>query len=661
MAVRTNKKLFEAVDTDMEYLSETGEVEDRVLTAKEQERVLKQVDEEWNVSFPFNEAKRKLNLARLKLYNNQRRESSAVGELLLFTIFNSIHAALYDDQLMVSWEGRSGEGDEDMEENLNALSAYDYDLMGKSQLDYFWNWDAEFFGRGLLLMMDFERAPDYKAPVPEYIDASTFIRDPDACSVNGLGRRMKGAMRYGGWEMGASYWELKDNPAFFNLGFLRKDKTSPNSLLDEMKSAHSEAIGTEWYPARNEMLSKFGNYEFKLVNWLTHIRGKKTMVTLANNRTVVIRMIDLERYGGRWPLIDRTFYPMASNWDGVSIPDLVEDKQRAKAVLINLGLKSAKADVLPSYVYDKNRIKNVNDLNLKFQKFIGVNGRVDNAIMPVQKSTMHQTVDVIMNILDMAAQKATATPELQQGMLSSDKRTLGELELASSKVDTRYSMTAKVYGWSEYEFWKQYYRQYKMHFKDGIDEKVLRIQGALAPIWRTLSRDNIVSDVDPDAKICSRVISEAKNRSELEKAVNVVSFAIQDPRNDIRYISKRMFRLIGWKKEEIDAAFPQTVDELQAEEENLMLNLEKLPPINIMDDHLAHIRIHAKAEMNPNTLAHIRSHKRAMVMKRDRPDLFPSTDMMQQQAGQITPPAMGNKMPVKASPAPSAGASGGKY
>ena len=177
----TKKKLFTAEDAEMEYLNAQGEVEDRILTAKEQERVLRQCDEEWNVSFPFNEAKRKLNLSRLKMYNNQRREASTVGEPLLFTIMNAIHAALYDDQLMVSWEGRSGEGDEDMEENLNALSAFDYDLMGKSQLDFFWNWDAEFFGRSLLLMMDFERSPDYKAPVPEYIDAASFIRDPDAC------------------------------------------------------------------------------------------------------------------------------------------------------------------------------------------------------------------------------------------------------------------------------------------------------------------------------------------------------------------------------------------------------------------------------------------------------------------------------------------------
>ena len=93
--------------------------------------------------------------------------------------------------------------------------------------------------------------------------------------------------------------------------------------------------------------------------------------------------------------------------------------------------------------------------------------------------------------------------------MSGKDRTLGELELISSKVDTRYSMSAKIFGWSEAAFWRWWYRGYKKNFKEDIDEKVVRIQGANAPIWRPLMRDNIISDVDPDAKIESKVISES--------------------------------------------------------------------------------------------------------------------------------------------------------
>ena len=66
---------------------ENDEVKTDVISAKDQERLVHQVDTEYLLSFAFNEAKRKLSLARLKLYNNQRRDVDAVGDPLMFTVF----------------------------------------------------------------------------------------------------------------------------------------------------------------------------------------------------------------------------------------------------------------------------------------------------------------------------------------------------------------------------------------------------------------------------------------------------------------------------------------------------------------------------------------------------------------------------------------------
>ena len=93
-----------------------------VIDAKTQAQVINQVNEEYDLAFKFNEAKRTTLLRRLQLYNNQKKDLDAVGDQLMFTVFNTIHSALYDDKLMTAWEGRGGEGDEDVEENLNYLS-----------------------------------------------------------------------------------------------------------------------------------------------------------------------------------------------------------------------------------------------------------------------------------------------------------------------------------------------------------------------------------------------------------------------------------------------------------------------------------------------------------------------------------------------------------
>jgi hypothetical protein len=618
---------------DVEYQEvEDDKIVTKILSVNEQARLLRQIDKEYDVCFGDTEAKRASWLLRLKLYNNQNRDQDLVGEPLIFTIFNTIHAALWDDRLMVNWEGRGGQGDEDVEDNLNALSVFDYDIIQKAELDYDWNWDAEFFGRGLMLEMDFNREEGKKCPSPEVIDPTTWIRDPKAKSVNG-DMEGRGAMRFGGYEIGLSYWEMKDNPAYFNLGSIKKGKDY-NSLKNKAADERATAQGRTRFDTKEEALDKSGNYEFILLRWFTTFKGKKIMVELGNQRSLVVRIYKL---GDLWPIIDRALYPIAHDWDGVSIPDLTEDKQRFKAVLLNLAGKSAKADVLPNYLYDASRITNRKDLNFKFNKFIPVQGRVDNAIVPFQKSTMHQYVNVIMDILDQAAQKATATPEIQQGIQSKEQRTLGELQLVASKVDTRYSMSAKLYGLSEAKFWRQWYWLYKKHFKEGIDEKIIRIQGVFSPIWRPLTRENIIAQVDPDVKIESKIISEAKRERDRQSYSAFAGLALQDPTNNRRFIQKKLAKLHGFTKEEIDMTFPPTVDELQAEEENILINNDKAPDISIRDDHQTHLAIHAKANLNAALMAHIIRHRKLMVEKRNMPEVFPPAGEPQfNQPGQQT-------------------------
>src|SRR3990167_8554955 len=126
-------------DTEYEVVI-NDEVSNKVLSANDQKKIVKQIDDEYELAFRYNEAKRQTMLNRLKLYNNQRRDSKRVGDPLMFTVMNTILASLYEDRLSVSWEGRGGQGDEDVEENLNALADFDYDIMRKNELDYFWDW-----------------------------------------------------------------------------------------------------------------------------------------------------------------------------------------------------------------------------------------------------------------------------------------------------------------------------------------------------------------------------------------------------------------------------------------------------------------------------------------------------------------------------------------
>ena len=577
--------------------------------------LIDQIVSEYTLAYWFMKPKWDEWALRLKLNNNQKRDKSAVGDPLLFTIHQTVLASLYDDKLMVSHEGREA-GDDEIAENLTDMAEFDYDIMQKDIIDYTWDWDASFFGRGLVMLMEFDN--EEKTPVPENWSPMTTLRDPRAKSVNG-DMKGRGKARFMGREIRLTKGEMEEAGVYFNLDGLKPDSSDVNSLIDANEMARQEAQGYS-NTAKFQGELKGDNATYRLLEWITHYKGKLVLVTLANNRTKVVRYTEIK--GNRIPIIDRALYPIAEDWDGVSIPDLVEDKQRARAKLQNLGIKVAEAGLYPMYLFDSNKITNKADLNYEQNKFISVNGSPAGAVEVMQKDTIKSDVSWIMDTLDQAGQKATATPDIQQGATSSTKRTATELNIVNNKVDTRYSLSAKIFGWSEKRFWQQWYFLYKTYFKAGIVEKSIRVSGVLGAKFRPLRRENIIARVDPDVKIESRVLNEAKNYNLLQSFRGYVQMIAQDPNANLRYAMKKMGKLTGLKKDEIDQLFPPTIDEMIAEDENKKLEANELVMVQATDDNQIHMEIHNKLSDTPAKYAHIEAHKQAMILKKTNPELF---------------------------------------
>lgn len=598
---------------------------------KKYDSLIQQIDAEYNIAWLHQNSKITQQLERLKLYNNQKRDMNAIGDNLLFTVHQTVLASLYDDKLMVDFQGRE-EGDAETAENLNILAKNDHERMEKDILDYMWDWDAAFFGRGLIMLQEFNRDPQFMCPLPELWDPMTFLRDPLGTSVRG-DPKGRGAIRFGGREIYLTKSELKENNGYFNTKWLRSQQEI-KSLLKAAAQARDEAQNLT-YTLNRELETNLGdNAIISGLQWLTHWKGNPVLVVLAQQRTRIIKYVELK---GRFPLIDRPLYPHSHDWAGTSIPDITEDKQRQRSVAINLGLQAMKSDLYPHYLYDEDRIKNKDDLlRFGFNKFTGVAGNdgkpVGTAVMPMNKAQIRMDmVNFILNTLDVSAQKATATPDMQQGQVANQRRTLGELNLVASKVDTRYSLTAKVFGWSEREFWRQWYFKYKQHFTKDLDRKIVRVAGSLTSSWRELTRENTITDVDPDVFIESREVSESKNARDrlLLQAYGNILFT--DPNANRRFFLRKLGRLNGFSKDDLMLLLPPTSEELRARDENIELNKNKKVFVNPQDDHMAHLEEHEKAAETQAKLAHITAHKLAMTIKRNQPGLFPPTQQDQQQ------------------------------
>ncbi len=577
-------------------------------------QLIKQIQSEYSISYFFMKPKWDEWALRLKLYNNQKRDKSAVGDPLLFTIHQTVLASLYTDRLSVTFEHRE-DGDEDTAENLNDLALFDYDEMEKDVVDYLWDWDASFFGRGLVMLMEFDRAR--KCPVCENWDPMTTLRDPKAKSVNG-DMKGRGRSRWIGREIRLTKQEMRDAGYYFNFEDLKADNTDIQSLVDQYAQARADAQGYSNMIVPESL--EGDNQTYRILEWITRYEGKLYIVALAEDRKRVIRFSPIQ--GNSIPILDRTLYP-TNDWDGVSISDLVEDKQRARAKLTNLGIKVAESGLFPMYLFDNTKIKNRADLNYEQNKFISIDGNPTGAVQVVPKDQIKQDVNYIMNTLDTAAQKSTATPDIQQGQVSGEKRTATELNIINQKVDTRYSLSAKIFGWSERRFWRQWYFLYKTYFESGIDEKIVRIKGVLGAKFRPLRRENIIAKVDPDVSVKSRVISETENYNKLQIFRAYVQMIAQDPTVNLRYAEKRLGKLSGLKQDEINQLFPKTIDELLAEEENDNLEANKLATVRATDNHQVHLYIHNKLSDTPAKYAHIRAHKKAMVVIKENPSLVP--------------------------------------
>lgn len=595
------------------------------LKATDFSSLIEQVEAEYNLGWWSFKPKFDEYGVRLKLYNNQKRDKEAVGDPLLFTIHQTVLASLYDDKLSVAFSPRE-QGDDDIAENDNILAAYDSEEMEKDMLDYNWDWDATFYGTGLVCLMEFDR--DRMLPIPEYWNRMTVIVDPRATSVNG-DLRGRGRARFLGREVRLTKYDMEDAGVYFNYNDLKNETKDLRSFTDEAETLSQEARGYQQTTKFSGL--KGDNVDHRVLEWFTMWKGKRVFVTLADNRKKVIRYHELKTKD--IPVLDRRIYPLPNSFDGISIPDLVEDKQRARAVLQNLGLKGAKANLHPMYLFNTNKIKNRADLNFDFNKFIGVDGEVNGAVSVMPKDQVKQEVQYIMDVLDSAAQKATATPDIQQGARGDTKRSATELSLQNQKVDTRYSLSAKIFGWSEKRFWRQWHNLYREHFKDGIDEKIVRVVGALGATYRPFRREDIVSKTDLDVTIESRVLSEAKQFNNSRNFEGYLTIIAQDPTANLRYGFKRLGKLKGLKKDEIDLLLPPTIEELRAEDENKSLEKDELVAVMATDDHVTHLEIHNKLSDTPAKYAHIEAHKRAMLLARVRPDIVPQLPSAQNPTG----------------------------
>lgn len=570
------------------------------------------VANEFSVSEDAMESKFSLWTRRYKLLNNQAKDSKKFSDPLAFKHFKAIQAGLYANQGRQTFSPRS---QEDMEtaEVLNRTAEYDYQQMGMDEHSFSTIFYSLLCGRALVLMMEYDR--ENMVPVPEVINPMTWYRDPMATSVNG-DQKGNGAMRFG-YRPLLKTKEQMDDAGYKNVKNMACVDVMGDDSLDIMYKRTKEAKGIS-----GDNADWLENRQLLTYEGFTWWKGKRYFVVLDGGQTVVLKFIALP--DKEWPIVDYPLFPDPNSWDGVSLMDLLEDKQRINNAVLNAAAFGIQANQYPMYAVNTNSLTQKSDLNFAFNKHIPVDVPIgsdpSSVIRPIQRSQVNNEVQWLLEYNRQSAESTTGASSIAQGAIAGAKRTATEIAQVAAGSDTQLELMSKTLAWGERRFWQMWYKLHKRHFKE-FDKKTVRINGASATRIEFLTRDKVITKVDPDVRVESAVASEARKIRRQQTWANMFNILINDPNINRDYLFKQTALNAGATQMEIDEMFKPDAQTLLQRKENEDLAKGKKVPINGTDDDIKHL-----AELNklPNqnskaVVDHRERHQKAYLAKNSNP------------------------------------------
>lgn len=172
-------------------------------------------------------------------------------------------------------------------------------------------------------------------------------------------------MRYTGFEMQATRYELETDATFFNVDQLQ----SPQQLT-ELEIANSNVRG------ERALSSYTGNSNNDILNVYYHYRyinGRPYLTVWGNEHSILIKfeeipaMTNVETEDSskiQIPVVVRYYRPLRGDPYGISIPDLMEDKESMIQLIMNLSAIKAQHEALGDmFLFDPDKI-DVNNITI---------------------------------------------------------------------------------------------------------------------------------------------------------------------------------------------------------------------------------------------------------------------------------------------------------
>lgn len=569
-----------------------------ILPTIQEPQLLGQIERNYMEAFNFLLPRKRRQVNQLVLLNNLQRGDENISSTLLLTLFNRLLANLYDDKMQVKFLPSQGINQNQLN-SYNILAKSDYIEMDKAKLDYDWTWDTLFFGRGYCETLNFDKKR--KLMKPHIINPLVFGYDPYFENVQ--------EWRYYYKWITKSKWQLTKLIKDGKITGITSVTELPNGVdpyLWQWKSLRDKAKKTQEPPMEPSMIDVY-----QILEYYGHDEnGDKCVYWVDRSFTKVLFKEKLDLQDGddgdsKWPIVVKEAFREPHSSVNFSVADLLEDKHRAKAVLLNLAFIAAKDKANPLYWYNDN-VKDVSQLfSRQISQHIPLNATATgaNSIGPLNvEEPMSAGLMQFIQLLTAEANDPTGSGQPTRQAGKSNKATATEVAIETQLNQLVFSLQSKVLQFGEQEFWSHWFHRYAKD-AEALGMKMANIVGVKGVDSQEVDLKDFNTDFPPGVMVYSAKEAESTELALRNSLMQIYPELAQTMDADgMRNFQKHVFfpKFLS-DPSLIDIMFPKTLDEIHAEGENEQLAKEKMPDVKETDNHTTHIYCHMMVQ--PKTWA----------------------------------------------------------
>jgi hypothetical protein len=536
--------------------------------------ILYQIRQEFSTWDDYMKPKRQQILKRLEKHIKQNKELWLVNINMVSNTIDTLIAWSYIDEPQVKFVARDNFLESEQADNLNYMARFDMKEQDYQQLDYQVQRDRYFFGLGIKYRHWFDTTK--MCPIFYAVNPLTAIFDPTPTLI---GKFNANQYKYFGFTLVDSMFNLKNDKQYNKALLSKLTQDAIDSDQELMKQALSISDNTQ-YVTENLLL----NYSVTLYHHFTIIDGKRTLVTTDADKKYVLRQEVikpvLKEEKEDESLVPRPFafyFYKPERWKvlGVSIPDMLEDKEEAKTILINANLIKARLEAFGGkFIVNSRLIKDKEDI-LKpstWPQYIFTNDKLQpneslaNVMTEIPTASIKQDTLTMTQIIEREWIMDTKQDQMQMWVVPDKTMTKAEQQSIQGNANMLSALNMKTYLRGEYDFRFLRWRTYQEYFSSSDEKFVLMNQDFE---WKSIGikKDMFKTKNNPFIITGSKSDIEAMNEKQKNYWNATLPIILNDP--DLPKISKLIAKrftakLNGMPQNSINQIYSLTPEERDA-------------------------------------------------------------------------------------------------